>query len=116
MTLHLRLPDAFAEHGIYLVLPGIRFTYGHVAIVQAPQSSRRITALTKAGKPTVKRTGSALSYRFVRDERSWRMMVSVVVPPVSHKALGAIGVDVNSEHLGRLRSRPLRQSDPFQAH
>ena len=101
-TLQLRLPDALADLGNYVVIPGIRFSYGHAAVLQALQSSRRVRSSTKEGRQIVKRIGSALSYRFIRDERGWRVMVSVVVLPVSamtHRALGAIGVDVNADHL-----------------
>ncbi len=40
--------------------------------------------------------------RFLRDAKGWRVMVSVAaapVPTVSRKDLGAIGVDVNADHL-----------------
>jgi IS605 OrfB family transposase len=70
--------------------------------VAALQSSRRISTVTTAGKPTVKRIGSAISYRFVRDAKGWRLFASVEARPVeqgSRKELGAIGIDINADHL-----------------
>lgn len=65
-------------------------------------SSQRIASVTKAGKPTVKRIGSALSYRFVRDDKGWRIFVSCEAPAVqstSNSAMGAVAVDINANHL-----------------
>ena len=102
LSLQVRLPDALVTADKHLLLSGIRFAYGHAAIVDALQSSRRVQAKTKAGKATIKRVGSALSYRFLRDPKGWRVMVSMAaapVPTISRKDLGAIGVDVNADHL-----------------
>lgn len=104
ITLHLRLPDALVglDYGKTMDLTGVRFTYGHDQIVAALASSQRVHARTKDGKATIKRIGIALSYRFVRDDKGWRVFASVEAKPVervSRKALGAIGVDVNADHL-----------------
>jgi IS605 OrfB family transposase len=80
----LRLPDTLAKEGKYLVLAGLQFVYGQENILAALAS------------------GTALGYRFVRDQKSWRVFVSTSVkaPELnSNKALGAIGIDVNSDHL-----------------
>ena len=83
LTLRLRLPDALAgEQGQYLVIPGIRFKYGHGQV---------LTAL-----------GQAISYRFKRDDKGWRVFVTTDMaqaPVVTDKARGAIGVDLNADHL-----------------
>ena len=103
LTLTLRLPNALAEtHGKFLIIPGVRFAYGHDAIVAALASSTRVKAITKAQKNIVKRTGAALSYRFVKDSKGWRVFVSVAAQPVketTHSQVGAIGVDLNADHL-----------------
>jgi IS605 OrfB family transposase len=65
-------------------------------------SSQRIHSQTKSGKRIVKRIGTALTYRFVRDAKGWRIFVSVeagAVAQVLRTELGAIGVDVNADHL-----------------
>lgn len=102
VVLKLRLPDAMQAHGKHLCIKGVRFAYGHEAITAALSSSQRVNTATKAGKPTVKRIGSALSYRFVRDAKSWRVFVSCeaqAVKSVSNRDMGAIGVDINADHL-----------------
>lgn len=102
LSLQIRLPDALAAHGKHAILHGVRFSYGYDAIVAALASSERIHCQTNAGKPTVKRVGTALSYRFVRDDTGWRIFVSVEARPVettSRKELGALGVDINADHL-----------------
>ena len=81
LTLRLRLPNAL---GKYLLIPNIYFAYGHDRILQALQE------------------GTAISYRFHRDEKGWRVFASagIAAPPLtttSHQ--GVIGVDINVNHL-----------------
>ena len=87
ITLRLRLPDALAEeHGKYLVMEGIHFHNGHAQVLAALQNEE----------------GQAVSYRFLRDGKGWRVFASVKHPPVpvlTNRRLGAIGVDVNVDHL-----------------
>ncbi len=102
LSITIRLPDALRAHGKNLAMPGVRFAYGQDAMASALQSSRRVPAFTRSGKPTVKRIGSAMSYRFLRDAKGWRVFVSVEVQPAvktSHAELGAIGIDINADHL-----------------
>lgn len=104
LALRLRLPDTLAtQPGIQtLELHGVRFAYGHDQLVAALNTSRRISTTTQAGKSTSKRVGTAISYRFVRDDQGWRVFASVEARPVeqvSRTALGAIGVDINADHL-----------------
>ncbi len=102
LDLQLRLPDALSQHGKYLVIKGLRFAYGQNSIVAALQSSQRISATTKAGVAIQKRIGTALSYRFVRDRKGWRVFVSCqsqTVEVTTHAELGAVGLDINADHL-----------------
>ena len=102
LSLTLRLPDALVSQDKYLTLTGIRFAYGHREIVAALNASQRITAITKTGAATVKRTGTALSYRFVRDAKAWRVFVSCQAQAVAietNGSMGAVGMDVNADHL-----------------
>ncbi|EQD27258.1 IS605 family transposase OrfB, partial [mine drainage metagenome] len=102
-TLCLRLPDGLVDNGRKILeLPGIRFAYGHDALVATLLSGRRIAAQTKAGKPIVKRVGAAISYRFLRDGKGWRVFASIeaqAVDHVSRRTLGALGIDINADHL-----------------
>ena len=87
ITLRLRLPDHLvAKHGKYLVMEDLHFHNGHAQVLAALQSEE----------------GQAISYRFKRDGKGWRVFASVrhqPVPVVTTKRLGVIGVDVNTDHL-----------------
>jgi IS605 OrfB family transposase len=103
LSLRLRLPDSLAAAGKYVELRGVRFAYGHENIVQALHSSRIVQRTSASGAARRGRAGTALSYRFVRDGKGWRVMVTVEVkPPVAaheRHALGAIGADFNADHI-----------------
>jgi len=91
-----------APQGKYLTIENVRFAYGHEPMVAALGRRQRLHSQTRDGQPTVKRMGTALSYRFVRDDQGWRIFARVEarsVEPVSRKELGAIGVDVKADHL-----------------
>lgn len=66
-SLKLRLPNGLAPEKT-LHVDTVEFKYGHQTITEALSKSKTISAQTKAGKPIVKRTGTAISYRFVRVE------------------------------------------------
>ena len=104
LSLALRLPDSVGGLGqeLTITLSGVRFAYGHSATLAALASSKRVAGVTKTGKPVMKYTGSALSYRFVRDSIGWGVFVSCEAQDVEVKtnsASGAIGVDINADHL-----------------
>ena len=87
IKLRLRLPDALtAKHGKYLVMEDVQFHNGHAQVLAALQNNE----------------GQAISYRFKRDGKGWRVFASVKhqpVPVLTNRRLGAIGVDVNTDHL-----------------
>ncbi len=87
ITLRLRLPDHLvARHGKYLVMEDLHFHNGHAQVLAALQGDE----------------GQAISYRFKRDGKGWRVFASVKHQPVAmatSRRLGAIGVDVNTGHL-----------------
>ena len=102
LTLRLRLPHCLKQHGTFLTIPGVRFAYGHDKIIAALAASLRVSGQNKNGETIKKRIGVALSYRFVRDQTSWRLYVSFAHSSpgqVSRRSLGAIGVDINVGHL-----------------
>ena len=81
LTLRVRLPDAL---GKYQMLPNVHFAYGHEAILASLKAQR------------------AMSYRFVRDTKGWRVFLSTdhdVVTVKSRRELGAIGLDLNANHV-----------------
>jgi IS605 OrfB family transposase len=81
LTLRIRLPNVL---GKYLLIPHIEFGYGHDRILHALQE------------------GKAISYRFFRDEKGWRVFASLCVAPApltTSSVQGVIGVDINVNHL-----------------
>jgi len=82
--LRLRLPNRLvAEYGKYLVTT-VHIAYGAAHIEQALA------------------TQQAISYRFKRDEKGWRVFVSteeIAVEPLSDRRTGTLGVDLNADHL-----------------
>ena len=88
LTLRLRMPDCLAgEHGKYLVVRDIHFNHGHAQVLAALQNQE----------------GQAISYRFKRDRKGWRVFASLrhqPVPVATNRRLGASGVDVNVGPLG----------------
>ena len=80
-TLRLRLPDTLKGVDKYIRIPGVYFTYGQDIIEQALILRR------------------AVSYRFKRDEKGWRVFVSADmpdIPVISRRDMGAMGVDINA--------------------
>lgn len=84
-TLFLRLPNCFIEsYGKYLQITEIDFAYGQKEIIEALA------------------TKTALSYRFKKDKKGWRVFVSLAregAKALTTDCNGAIGLDVNSDHL-----------------
>jgi IS605 OrfB family transposase len=85
LTLRLRLPnDLVKKHGKYITFSGVFFKYGHEEILKALAS------------------GQAVSYRFKKDEKGWRVFASCKqqsAPIVTNQAKGAIGIDINANHI-----------------
>jgi len=84
--LRLRLPkDLEEQHGKYLSIPDVDFTYGQESILAALNYSE----------------GQAISYRFKKDAKSWRIFVSTAFQKPqrnSQEGIGAIGIDLNADH------------------
>jgi IS605 OrfB family transposase len=90
ISLRLRLPNALP--GKYTVISGLWFAHGHDAMVAA--IGRNLS--------DNKEEWQAISYRFKKDEKGWRVFVSVTLPEVkriSDRRLGVIAVDINKDHL-----------------
>ena len=108
LDLRLRLPDCLVgEHGKYLVFEGLDFNHGHHHLVSALGSCRDYQKY-RSGNPEVAQKdvpsylGQAISYRFKRDAKGWRVFASldrVFFPVVTNRRLGAVGVDFNADHL-----------------
>ena len=106
LTLRLRMPDCLAEqHGQYLIIEGVRFAYGHEQMLAALLSNADYAAYRREhGEKSARASGlgQAISYRFKRDAKGWRVFATTEVmeaPVVTDRSLGAIGVDINADHL-----------------
>ena len=106
LSLRLRLPNALSEqHGKYLHITGVKFAYGHEQVLAALQSNTDYGAHRRQhGAKAARATslGQAISYRFKRDAKGWRVFVSTQmmdVPVVTDQRLGTVGVDLNTDYL-----------------
>ena len=108
LAARLRVPDALAsEHGKYLELTGISFAYGTDTIRAALRSNQRRQELhSRAGQAEFgdlyQQYGQALSFRFVHDEKGWRLLVTTAAlhgGQSGHPEMGAMGLDINADHL-----------------
>ena len=106
LTLRLRMPDCLVgQYGKYLVMQGVRFAYGHEQVLAALHSNAYYAAYRRQhGEKEARATelGQAISYRFKWDGKGWRVFVSTQmmdVPVVTDQRRGAIGVDLNADHL-----------------
>ena len=106
LTLRLRMPDSLAgRHGKYLVVPNVRFASGHDVVLAALGSNTEYAVYRREhGEKAARVTalGQAISYRFKRDVKGWRVFVTTELPEVAvttDRRRGAIGVDLNADHL-----------------
>ena len=106
LTLRLRMPRCLAErYGKYVMIEGVYFAYGHQQVVAALESNAEYTRhRQQCGEKAARSTGlgQAVSYRFKRDGKGWRIFATtgmMDVPVVTDQRLGAIGVDLNADHL-----------------
>ena len=106
LTLRLRMPDGLAgRHGKYLVVPNVRFASGHEKVLAALGSNTEYAVYRREhGEKEARVTalGQAISYRFKRDAKGWRVFATTELPEVevtTDRRRGAIGVDLNADHL-----------------
>jgi IS605 OrfB family transposase len=103
IALRVRLPDALVTRfGKYQQIPGIRFAYGHDAVVAAIRDCQLRQQLLSLKNPDYKNHGQAITFRFKKDSKSWRIFVTIdtkLPQPITHKGNGVVGVDINSGHL-----------------
>ena len=107
LTLRLRMPDCLAgEHGKYLVIEGVKFAYGHgqvLAVLQAnlefAECRRRNTAIRRPARPLWDRQYRTASSGMRRDGGCSSRLNLAPMPAVTDRRLGAIGVDLNADHL-----------------
>ena len=82
-TFNLRL-RSLSKDASYLLIENVRIPYGQDIIRLAMASSQ------------------AISYRFLRDDNGWRVLLSISLPEIrtrSIKTAGAVGIDINADCL-----------------
>ena len=106
LTLRLRMPDCLVvQHGKYVTIEGVRFAYGHEQVLAALDSNTDYGRCRREhGEKAARATslGQAISYRFKRDAKGWRVFAATQmmdVPVVTDRSRGAVGVDLNVDHL-----------------
>lgn len=129
VTLRIRMPNRLEEeHGKHLIIEDVEIGYQPELLEMASELNdrrsfrkSRIAAINRAiqkrnaahgewkAKSTIQLAaalapyGLAVNYRFVRDKKDWRVLVSMAKPniPQIHTdgAKGAIGIDLNADHL-----------------
>ena len=83
----------------------MRFAYGHEQVLAALQSNAEYNRYRREhGEKAARSTslGQAVSYRFKRDARGWRVFAStrmMDVPVVTDQRHGVIGIDLNADQL-----------------
>jgi len=111
LVLSLKVPpgleDRFGKR-VRIVVPKFKYGQDEIDAALAQNALRahfKRTAMQAAYGPDHHKTlGRALTYRFVHDRKGWRILVSVereklAVQKVSREGDGAIGIDVNVDHV-----------------
>lgn len=108
-TLRLRLPDGL-QAPKWLRIAGVHLAHGAADVRTALGKMTRVWKTTASGRPYSTYSGQALTYRFLRDEKGWRVFITcaVAAPPLETSShAGALGLDLNVNHLA------LAESDRF---
>jgi IS605 OrfB family transposase len=103
LILRLRLPDCLAEkHGKYLIISNVQFSYGHDVIIANLKNCELRSSLQRTRNKNHKDFGVAISYRFLKDKKGYRVFVSTQVSEptwITRKDRGIIGIDINVDHI-----------------
>jgi len=103
LTLRVRMPDALvSKQGKYVEISGVKFEYGQEVIEAALNDNEARRLLKNLKRQSHKSYGRAITYRFRRDEKGWRVFVSTARPQIPIKTLkgiGTIGIDLNANHI-----------------
>lgn len=101
--LRLRLPPALVEGADkYLTFSNIAFGYGAPVIRASLDACEERRQAQRENKACYKDLGQALTYRLKRDKKGWQVFVTTEMQAparVTKRELGAIGVDINADHL-----------------
>lgn len=99
-SLKIRLPNSFKQK--YFLINNLKFAYGKSKILQAIESNLQRKRLQSEKNPSFKYYGQSISYRFLKDEKGFRIFITIEVPKqeiITNKEFGVIGVDINTDLL-----------------
>jgi len=86
LDFRVRLPNALAKYGKYLTITKVAFKYGKEELLAALNNPK----------------GQAITWRFVQDEKGWRLFASFEIEPavcITRPNIGVIGLDINVDHF-----------------
>jgi len=98
-TLFVRLPNSCSKKSIKL--ENLSFGYGQEEIEQALLDNE-LRRQSKALKKPYSHLGTAINYLFKKDQKSWRVFVTVEKKPppvISQNSQGVIGLDINVDRV-----------------
>jgi IS605 OrfB family transposase len=97
--LYLRLPNTFSQKT--LKIENISFGYGKEKISQALEENEKRKSAEQSNK-SFSSLGKAINYLFKKDEKGWRLFVTIEEDKPAlktKKELGAIGLDINANQI-----------------
>lgn len=98
-SLLIRLPNLFPQK--YVEIKDINFAYGKEEIEKCLEENER-RKRARFNKEPYAHLGKAINYRFLKDEKGWRIFVSIEqrkAPTQSKEQNGSLGIDFNVGHL-----------------
>jgi len=101
-SLALRLPNKLIKNKKSILIKNLKFTYGQKQIEEAIEDNLQRNRLFKTKNSLYKNFGTAISYRFKKDEKGFEVFVTISLKKpeyISRKDFGVIGIDINSNHL-----------------
>jgi len=108
LNLRVRVPGALEQQmGKYIIFENVSIAYGKDEVLSAIKSNLTRNELSKKALrikhgDLYKKHGKAISYRFLKDEKGWRVYITVEKTASLSKTnneTGAIGIDININHL-----------------
>jgi IS605 OrfB family transposase len=118
ITLRIRVPDALvSQFGKYLIIPNVFFNYGQNEITTSLNDCKYRKELQSLKNPEYRYHGQAISYRFVKDKKGWRIFASTTLSEperMTSTKQGVLGVDINADHLAVVETD--RTGNPIRKH
>ena len=108
IDLRIKVPSCLSDkYGEFVTIKNVKFSYGHETIIAAIHENIKRNNLSKKEQRILapnqyKLFGQAINYRFLLDEKGFRVFVTTnkkVEEKISKLYAGSIGIDLNVNHL-----------------